>query len=54
MQKYLKAAKPKKDESIFKDKDDLWKFTWKGNECGYRTKADAEAALKKFREADKK
>ena len=52
--KDLKAAKPKKDESIFKDKDDLWKFTWKGNECGYRTKADAEAALKKFREADKK
>ena len=51
--KDLKAAKPKKDGDIFKD-DSLWKFNWKGGVCGYRTKKDAEKALKKLSEADKK
>jgi hypothetical protein len=53
--KDLKAAKPKvyKDGEIFKI-GKIFGFKWKGNECGYGTKADAEAALKKFREADKK
>ena len=45
--KDLKAAKPKKDGDIFKDKDDLWKFTWKGGVCGYITKKEAEEGLKK-------
>ena len=45
--KDLKAAKSKKDGDIFKDKDDLWKFNWKGGVCGYATKKDAEEGLKK-------
>ena len=48
--KDLKAAKPKKDGSIFKDKDNIWKFNWNGNVCGYLTKKDAEAGLKKLSE----
>ena len=43
----LKAAKPKKDGDIFKDTDNLWKFKWKGSECGYFTKKEAEEGLKK-------
>ena len=47
--KDLKAAKstPKKDGEIFKD-GKLFKFKWKGSECGYLTKKDAEAGLKKI------
>jgi len=49
--KDLKAAKskptPKKDGDIFKDKGGMWKFKWKGSECGYLTKAAAEEGLKK-------
>ena len=46
--KDLKAAKstPKKDGEIFKD-GDVFKFKWKGSECGYATKKDAEKGLKK-------
>ena len=55
--KDLRAALAKKenakDGEIFKT-GKIFGFKWKGNECGYGTKADAEAALKKFREADKK
>jgi len=51
--KDLKAVKPKKDGSIFKDKDNLWKFYLNGNVCGYLTKKDAEAGLKKLSEQAK-
>ena len=53
--KDLKAtkSKPKKDGDIYKD-GKLFKFKWKGSECGYQTKADAKAGLKKLSEADKK
>lgn len=48
--KDLKAAKkptgPKKDGEIFKD-GNVFKFNWKGSECGYLTKKDAEEGLKK-------
>ena len=46
--KDLKAAKstPKKDGEIFKD-GDVFKFKWKGSECGYATEKDAKAGLKK-------
>ena len=44
--KDLKAAKPKKDGEIFKD-GDVYKFKWRGSECGYATKKDAEKGLKK-------
>jgi hypothetical protein len=44
--KDLKAAKPKKDGEIFKD-GDIFKFKWKGSECGYTTKKAAEEGLKK-------
>ncbi len=44
--KDLKVTKPKKDGDIFKDKDDIWKFKWKGSECGYLTKKAAEEGLK--------
>ena len=49
--KDLKAAKPKvyKDGEIFKN-GRIFMFKWKGSECGYASKADSEAALKKFRE----
>ena len=51
--KDLKAAKPKKDGEIFKT-GKIFRFKWKGSECGYQTKKDAQAGLKKLREADKK
>ena len=46
--KDLKAAKstPKKDGEIFKD-GDVFKFKWKGSECGYATENDAKEGLKK-------
>ena len=46
--KDLKAAKstPKKDGEIFKD-GDVFKFKWKGSECGYATEKDAKEGLKK-------
>ena len=44
---------PTKDGKIFKQ-GNIWKFKWKGSECGYQTKKDAQAGLKKLREADKK
>jgi len=43
--KDLKAAKPKKDGEIFKD-GDIFKFNWKGSECGYLSKEAAEDGLK--------
>jgi hypothetical protein len=47
--KDLKAAKPKprKDGDIYKD-GKIFKFNWKGSFCGYLTKKDAEAGLKKL------
>ena len=39
-------ATPKKDGEIFKD-GDIWKFNWKGSECGYASKKQAEEGLKK-------
>ena len=46
--KDLKAAisTPKKDGEIFKD-GDVFKFKWKGSECGYATEKDAKEGLKK-------
>ena len=48
--KDLKAVKsklkPKKDGEIFKD-GTVFKFKWKGSECGFLTKAAAEEGLKK-------
>jgi hypothetical protein len=46
--KDLKAAKPKptKDGQIYQD-GDIFKFNWKGSECGYATKKAAEEGLKK-------
>ena len=38
---------PTKDGKIFKQ-DDIWKFKWKGNICGYLSKEDAEAGFKKL------
>ena len=46
--KDLKAAKstPKKAGEIFKD-GAVFKFKWKGSECGYATEKDAKEGLKK-------
>jgi len=44
--KDLKAVKPKKDGQIYQD-GDIFKFNWKGSECGYATKKAAEEGLKK-------
>jgi len=38
---------PTKDGQIFKQ-DDIWKFNWKGNVCGYLSKEAAEAGLGKL------
>ena len=38
---------PTKDGKIFKQ-DDIWKFKWKGNICGYLSKEDAETGFKKL------
>ena len=35
-----------KDGEIFKD-GDVFKFKWKGSECGYATEKDAKEGLKK-------
>ena len=45
----LAKKENKKDGEIFKN-GRIFMFKWKGSECGYASKADAEAALKKFRE----
>ena len=37
---------PNKDGKIFKQ-GDVWKFKWKGSECGYLTKAAAKEGLAK-------
>tara|TARA_Y100000310_G_C20451444_1_gene700940 strand:+ start:180 stop:359 length:180 start_codon:yes stop_codon:yes gene_type:complete len=37
---------PTKDGQIFKQ-DGVWKFKWKGSECGYMTKTAAEEGLAK-------
>jgi len=34
------------DGNIF-EKDGMWFFKWKGGQCGYHSKEDAEAGLKK-------
>ena len=44
--KATKSPKPKKDGEIYKD-GDLFKFNWKGSQCGFATKKDAEEGLKK-------
>ena len=35
------------DGQIF-EKDGMWFFKWKGGECGYHSKSDAEAGLAKL------
>ena len=48
--KDMKPSETKrKDGEIYKD-GNLWKFMWKGGECGYLTKEDAEKGLKKVSE----
>jgi len=37
---------PNKDGKIFKQ-DGIWKFKWKGSECGYLSKAAAKKGLAK-------
>ena len=37
---------PTKDGQIFKQ-DNIWKFKWKGSECGYLSKAAAKEGLAK-------
>ena len=37
---------PTKDGKIFKD-GDIWKFKWRGSECGYATKEAAKEGLAK-------
>ena len=37
---------PDKDGKIFKQ-DGIWKFKWKGSECGYLSKAAAKEGLAK-------
>jgi hypothetical protein len=44
---------PSKDGEIWKE-GSVWKFKWKGSECGYATKKDAEKGLKKINGASKK
>ena len=41
-----KVAPKRKDGDIFKD-GDIWKFKWKGSECGFLTKNAAERGLRK-------
>ena len=43
IKKSTKKANPK-DGDIFKD-GDIWKFIWKGSECGFITKDDAKKGL---------
>ena len=44
--KALKAATTKKEGEIYKD-GNVFKFNWKGSQCGFATKKDAEEGLKK-------
>tara|TARA_B100001250_G_C19485804_1_gene650728 strand:+ start:213 stop:389 length:177 start_codon:yes stop_codon:yes gene_type:complete len=44
--KDLKAATTKKEGEIYKD-GNVFKFNWKGSQCGFATKKDAEEGLKK-------
>ena len=45
--KDMKPSETKrKDGEIYKD-GNLWKYMWKGGECGYLTKEDSEKGLKK-------
>ena len=48
--KDIKKTSNKKNKII--EEDGIWKFKWKGNECGYLTKEDAEAGLKKLSEEE--
>jgi len=48
-----KSSVPSKDGEIWKE-GSVWKFKWKGSECGYATKKDAEKGLKKINGASKK
>ena len=43
---------PSKYGEIWKE-GSVWKFKWKGSECGYATKKDAEKGLKKINGASK-
>ena len=42
----------KKTPNKIIEEDGIWKFKWKGNECGYLTKEDAETGLKKLSEEE--
>ena len=39
----------RKDGEIYKD-GNVWKFNWKGGECGYLSEEDAKKGLKKVSE----
>ena len=39
----------RKDGEIYKD-GNMWKFNWKGGECGYLSEEDAKKGLKKVSE----
>ncbi len=43
----MEAPESYDDGHIF-EKNGLWLFKWKGSECGYHSRADAEAGLKKL------
>ena len=42
----VKKKTPTKDGEIFRD-GNVWKFKWKGGECGYRSESDAKKGLAK-------
>ena len=48
-----KKTAPTKDGEIYKD-GSVWKFKWKGSECGYPTEKAAKDGLKKVSGTSKK
>ena len=43
----MKEPENREDGMLFQD-DGLWKFKWKGGECGYMTEEAAKAGLEKL------
>mgnify|MGYP001162451448 FL=1 len=41
-----KSSVPSKDGEIWKE-GSIWKFKWKGSECGYASESDAKKGLAK-------
>ena len=49
--KEMKAAKPSKEDGIIEKADDgLFYFKWKGEKHGFTLEANAEIALKRFKD----